>query len=92
MKSVGLSLRTLHVWLRKINKLSQFLLRFVLAATPRPKTIFHPENPNVARFCRTAVTLQFVSHSFLDYHDPTIGELLPWKKKPPPPPPSMTWP
>lgn len=21
-----------------------------------------------------AVTLQFVSHSFLDYHDPTIGE------------------
>lgn len=24
---------------------------------------------------RSAVTLQFVSHSFLDYHDPTIGEL-----------------
>lgn len=24
----------------------------------------------------TAVTLQFVSHSFLDYHDPTIGKLL----------------
>lgn len=23
----------------------------------------------------SAVTLQFVSHSFLDYHDPTIGEL-----------------
>lgn len=22
----------------------------------------------------TAVTLQFVSHSFLDYHDPTIGK------------------
>lgn len=24
----------------------------------------------------TAVTLQFVSHSFLDYHDPTIGECV----------------
>lgn len=24
----------------------------------------------------TAVTLQFVSHNFLDYHDPTIGELV----------------
>lgn len=23
---------------------------------------------------KSAVTLQFVSHSFLDYHDPTIGE------------------
>lgn len=22
---------------------------------------------------KSAVTLQFVSHSFLDYHDPTIG-------------------
>lgn len=25
---------------------------------------------------KSAVTLQFVSHSFLDYHDPTIGMLL----------------
>lgn len=25
---------------------------------------------------KSAVTLQFVSHSFLDYHDPTIGEYL----------------
>lgn len=24
---------------------------------------------------KSAVTLQFVSHSFLDYHDPTIGAL-----------------
>lgn len=24
--------------------------------------------------CFSAVTLQFVSHRFLDYHDPTIGE------------------
>lgn len=24
----------------------------------------------------SAVTLQFVSHSFLDYHDPTIGKNL----------------
>lgn len=23
-----------------------------------------------------AVTLQFVSHSFLDYHDPTIGKVI----------------
>lgn len=23
---------------------------------------------------KSAVTLQFVSHSFLDYHDPTIGK------------------
>lgn len=23
---------------------------------------------------KSAVTLQFVSHSFLDYHDPTIGQ------------------
>lgn len=27
-------------------------------------------------FLNTAVTLQFVSHSFLEYHDPTIGELI----------------
>lgn len=26
-------------------------------------------------WCFSAVTLQFVSHSFLDYHDPTIGKL-----------------
>lgn len=25
---------------------------------------------------KSAVTLQFVSHSFLDYHDPTIGSYL----------------
>lgn len=25
---------------------------------------------------KSAVTLQFVSHSFLDYHDPTIGTLM----------------
>jgi len=25
--------------------------------------------------CFSAVTLQFVSHTFLDYHDPTIGKL-----------------
>lgn len=25
---------------------------------------------------KSAVTLQFVSHSFLDYHDPTIGNVF----------------
>lgn len=25
---------------------------------------------------KSAVTLQFVSHSFLDYHDPTIGTVV----------------
>lgn len=25
---------------------------------------------------KSAVTLQFVSHSFLDYHDPTIGKSI----------------
>ena len=26
-------------------------------------------------FYFTALTMQFVSHCFLDYHDPTIGEM-----------------
>lgn len=29
-------------------------------------------------FSFAAVTLQFVSHSFLDYHDPTIGKAFAW--------------
>lgn len=29
----------------------------------------------------SALTLQFVSHSFLDYHDPTIGKLVKTESK-----------
>lgn len=89
--------------LRKINKLSQFLLRFVLRPPNHPQssglcfvrsanfactqtkthTHTHTRIPMHTRtgtrvlthtHTPTAVTLQFVSHSFLDYHDPTIGE------------------
>jgi len=56
---------------KSINYLNFFYALFWNRHPPTHRPLKNDDDDDETR---TAVTLQFVSHSFLDYHDPTIGE------------------